>query len=413
VNVKEEVLVHLGIIGDISYAWQIINDYVSLMQSRIKRDPSSVLKLLAIFLKLCSILHMPLMRINQAKSRDLISVSAYYSDELVAFVRKVLEIVPKSMFEVMAQIIELQTSKMKELPTKVDKDKLFDFGQLDQRYILAKATHSIAVFTKGMLAMETTLVGTVKVDPKKLLEDGIRKELVLQISTALDRHLLFKTGKIEDFNARLMQLSLILDGIKRSFQYMSDYINIYGLKIWQEEFSRIINFHIEQECNLFLKRKVYAWQSIHQSVAIPIPHLPTADENSVNFIGRLARELLSLTDCQKTLFIDKMSAWFDLQGREIVGIKTWNLLSLSVGVFGISGLDKLLCFMIVKELQRFVSLMQTELQTSELKNLMTSLLAELKPLCRCSSCFSVMLVLRSGAVLSLCFYCITMMILSL
>lgn len=59
---------------------------------------------------------------------------------------------------------------------------------------------------------------------------------------------------------------------------MSDYINIYGLKIWQEEFSRIINYNVEQECNLFLKKKVYDWQSIYQNVAIPIPRFPPADE---------------------------------------------------------------------------------------------------------------------------------------
>lgn len=42
--------------------------------------------------------------------------------------------------------------------------------------------------------METTLVGVVKVDPKQLLEDGIRKELVRQIASALDRMLQFKGG---------------------------------------------------------------------------------------------------------------------------------------------------------------------------------------------------------------------------
>jgi len=93
---------------------------------------------------------------------------------------------------------------------------------------------------------------------------------------------------------KLQHLSATLDGFKRSFQctpsaagawYQSnlcfirtdiqDYVNIYGLKVWQEEFSRIVNFHVEQECNPFLKRKVFDWQSTYQSEAIPIPHLPS------------------------------------------------------------------------------------------------------------------------------------------
>lgn len=37
-----------------------------------------------------------------------------------------------------------------------------------------------------------------------------------------------------------------------------------------------------------------------------------------------------------------------------MGIRTFDLLLRSVGVFGVTGVDKLLCFMIVKELQTFV-----------------------------------------------------------
>lgn len=155
---------------------------------------------------------------------------------------------------------------------------------MEVRYTLAKATHSISLFTEGILAMETTLVGIIQVEPKQLLEDGIRKELVLQIATALDKSLQFnyKSGKIEadiqEFASRLIKLSSILDGIKRSFQYISDYINIYGLKIWQEEFSRIINYNVEQECNSFLKKKVYDWQSKYQNPAIPIPRFAPSDQ---------------------------------------------------------------------------------------------------------------------------------------
>ena len=49
-----------------------------------------------------------------------------------------------------------------------------------------------------------------------------------------------------------------MDGFRRSFEYIQDYINIYGLKIWQEEVSRIINYNVEQECNSFLREKVCA-----------------------------------------------------------------------------------------------------------------------------------------------------------
>jgi len=55
---------------------------------------------------------------------------------------------------------------------------------------------------------------------------------------------------------KLKQLGATIDAYCRSFEYIQDYVNIYGLKIWQEEVSRIINYNIEQECNSFLREKV-------------------------------------------------------------------------------------------------------------------------------------------------------------
>lgn len=42
-----------------------------------------------VFFQLASALDLPLLRINQANSADLLSVSQFYSGELVAYVRKV------------------------------------------------------------------------------------------------------------------------------------------------------------------------------------------------------------------------------------------------------------------------------------------------------------------------------------
>ena len=64
------------------------------------------------------------MRIGQAGSPDFASVSQHYSAELVAYVRKVLQIIPESMFAILHQIVELQTGRVKEVPTRLVKDQL-------------------------------------------------------------------------------------------------------------------------------------------------------------------------------------------------------------------------------------------------------------------------------------------------
>ena len=104
--------------------------------------------------------------------------------------------------------------------------------------------------------------------------------------------------KVSELIPKLEALGEIMDGHRRSFEYIQDYVNICGLRIWLEEVSRVMGYNVEQECNSFLRTKVQDWQSVHQSRAIPIPSFPPAsqDPTSVNFIGRLARELIKITD---------------------------------------------------------------------------------------------------------------------
>ncbi|XP_073650838.1 WASH complex subunit 5 isoform X4 [Tursiops truncatus] len=352
INIKEEVLITMQIVGDLSFAWQLIDSFTSIMQESIRVNPSMVTKLRATFLKLASALDLPLLRINQANSPDLLSVSQYYSGELVSYVRKVLQIIPESMFTSLLKIIKLQTHDIIEVPTRLDKDKLRDYAQLGPRYEVAKLTHAISIFTEGILMMKTTLVGIIKVDPKQLLEDGIRKELVKRVAFALHRGLIFNPrAKPSELMPKLKELGATMDGFHRSFEYIQDYVNIYGLKIWQEEVSRIINYNVEQECNNFLRTKIQDWQSMYQSTHIPIPKFTPVDE-SVTFIGRLCREILRITDPKMTCHIDQLNTWYDMKThQEVTSSRLFSEIQNTLGTFGLNGLDRLLCFMIVKELQ--------------------------------------------------------------
>ena len=70
-----------------------MDTYTRYMQEFIKHSPVLVIKLRATFLKMASALSLPCQRISDAKSPDLNSVSAYYSRELVGYVRKVRNVV--------------------------------------------------------------------------------------------------------------------------------------------------------------------------------------------------------------------------------------------------------------------------------------------------------------------------------
>ena len=185
---------------------------------------------------------------------------------------------------------------------------------------MARLTHAVSILSEGILKMKSTLVGIMKIDPKKLLEDGIRRELVKRIATALHTSLQFSSKskvlvptfclfsrsmgcyisffhfQASDLRSTLTNLSTIMDGYRRSLEYIQDYISVYGLKIWQEELSRIIGYNVEMECNNFLRNKIQSWQSDFQNKVIPIPDFPSIDSQNVNFIGRLLKELIRITD---------------------------------------------------------------------------------------------------------------------
>ena len=47
---------------------------------------------------------------------------------------QVLQIIPQTMFQLLHQIIHILTHRMKEVPTRLEKDKMKEFAQLDERY---------------------------------------------------------------------------------------------------------------------------------------------------------------------------------------------------------------------------------------------------------------------------------------
>jgi len=215
---------------------------------------------------------------------------------------------------------------------KLELANLKAVSQLDARYTLAKTTHHVSVFTEGMLQMKSTLLGIVEVDPRAILQDGIRKELVRQISSALHKGLVFdlRTGrKRNPVEVRVAVLWLwlcngtrecspgfvvvVADGASGSaggactprripqvvrvhpglhqhvrgaavVSFMGHDVTYlvgwwcvrrsYGLKMWQEEFSRILSFNVEQECNRYQRRTIMPMDSVYQSREIPVPLFP-------------------------------------------------------------------------------------------------------------------------------------------
>ena len=178
VNVKRNYLISISKISDFSYAWISIHDYSQEMQRILQSNSKNVLLLRATFLKLASILNFPLVRLFEIESEDIESVTNYYSGELVVFVRDILQIIPISVFSLLDDVSNIFSSGFQEIPIKLAKNEVKNFVQSEKRYKLARNAHLISVFTKGIFMMEKTLMGVIEVDPKIILEKGVRRELL-------------------------------------------------------------------------------------------------------------------------------------------------------------------------------------------------------------------------------------------
>merc|ERR1719210_1212299 len=212
--------------------------------------------------------------------------------------------------------------------------------------------------------MKSTLYGVIKVDPKKLLEDGIRKELVKMISSTLHNGLIMNNGpkgKKVDLTQKLESLQKTMNGLKTSFQYIQDYVNIPGLRIWQEELSRIFNFYVEQESNAYSKQKILPWASVYQSKHIPIPFFVSDQQGGLTFMGKLMQELIQQTNPRMTIFVPVRQTWYDFKTQAEVGnlTKLFPLLEKAIGTFGMTGLDRLLGLQATTVLQKIVGVMET------------------------------------------------------
>ncbi|KYN00267.1 WASH complex subunit strumpellin [Cyphomyrmex costatus] len=321
-----------------------------LSTAQIEQDVKQMYKDINLFYIMASALETPLLRVNQARSADLSSVSQYYSRELEGYARRVLQIIPETVFGLLAEIVHLETNSFKEIPTKLPKDKLKDYAQLTERLQMAKLTYAVSVFTKGVLSLRSVSLGVLRVDSHRLLEDGIRQELVKKVTLALQNGLNFDQKSKTSFLQKLNHLSSIMDGYRKSFQYIQDYININSLKIWHEEITYIINNAVEEERKGSSWVPGKSWRQFQED-----KHAFSTDNNSLTFMGRLARELIRITDPRTIVYIEHSLAWYDIKTQnEVLNYKVFSMILETIGTPGLSGLDKLISFFIVIELEAIV-----------------------------------------------------------
>ena len=199
------------------------------------------------------------------------------------------------------------------------------------------------MITKGILMMEKTLMGVIEVDPKVILEEGIRTELLKVLATAFQNHIDFGPGDKIDLKKKLNVLLTDLTALKKSFIYIQDYINLNGSKIWSEEMHRLINFYVELEANKFLSKKIKNINDKYENLKYQIPSYHPL-KNSPDCYTRY---ILNLTDFKYTTFCPFNSTWYEKEklDKEVFSVKLLYKIKNALGIEGFQGLGRLLGYL--------------------------------------------------------------------
>jgi len=179
---------------------------------------------------------------------------------------------------------------------------------------------------------------------------------------------------------RLREIRSVLLQFLAHVRYISDYLNILGLQIWQEQLNCIIEVLVNQECKIF-KEKIYPIEAVPSlqaaSVSLPSP----IDVPSFTFIGRVTRELLVQTEPRNTSFLNTRTSWSDRDGKELVGIGVMSLLHRAIGSSGLRGVDETLSFFVYSQLHTILDFIQKHVK-SALQHPLSVPREELRPMSR-------------------------------
>jgi hypothetical protein len=77
--------------------------------------------------------------------------------------------------------------------------------------------------------------------------------------------------------------------LKRSIEYIQDFLNVQGEKSWREELSRIVDFAVEKEATRLVSKKLDLNIDDENTYKPEFDPVDTLDQT---FMGRLLRNIL-------------------------------------------------------------------------------------------------------------------------
>jgi WASH complex subunit strumpellin len=157
-------------------------------------------------------------------------------------------------------------------------------------------------------------------------------------------------GEFGVYEMKFLRLKANFVGLKRSIEYIQDFLNVQGEKIWREELSNIVDNAVEREATRLVNKK---YTSNIDDDNTYRPEFDPVDTEDQTFMGRLLRHILATLD--RGFYLDHMSTWYSNDGKQVFGLRYINFLHEHLGTIFLQGLDKLIVYNIVANCRRLFS----------------------------------------------------------
>ncbi|WKX92112.1 hypothetical protein Q1695_010275 [Nippostrongylus brasiliensis] len=229
-NVREEEERQARRHADPSYLWPILDDWTPRIQRRIL-ESSNVNAVRSLFFKLSLSISTLCERFGNDEKKNLIGRA--YSYHLERRLRVILQTIPHRLFSVLKTT--LCPALQRQWEPAFDKSAAREMADFEDNFRLAEATYTISNLSLGVSRMALKKVGVISINPKELLEEGIRRELSLELPAMLTT--LDKNQPLEDV---LRNLYEGIHPFHRAFIYLCEHVDINGHDMWRQEVDAII-----------------------------------------------------------------------------------------------------------------------------------------------------------------------------
>ncbi|CAI2317486.1 unnamed protein product [Caenorhabditis sp. 36 PRJEB53466] len=235
-SLSDSVVIDVYSKMEANYLWPLLQEMIPrIQQNLVSTSNTDVVR--QIFTKLSISTWILKFKLSQFAEKEHVAnrIVNTYSYSLEKHLRTVLQSVPQHLFGIMYQVV--MPALGKKFQPFIEKTELRELSEYITSSKLVETTSLIANTSMGISRMMLTKVGTVQINPKELLEDGMIRQLYKEIKKLMTTASAFSS--IEN----MLKTCENVETMRSAFFYLCDYMNLEGDHIWNvavdDYFSRI------------------------------------------------------------------------------------------------------------------------------------------------------------------------------